>query len=221
MKDSILQELQTILIIGTVVSGGKADEDGQLAPNDKIISINGINMDQGSQEFAVQVLKNAGKSVKIVVARQPCGDDEVRTRLYGGGFSHWHGIRICACLLGCYFTKIGIAIGGFSSEMKEPKLHKLGVFWAHYGKKHPIWAKLGVFLSKMVWWMANCAKSYHRESPNFRGPADTFTYNLAKVPSPEAISHILTKMAPVAVFSFFGPIILALCIKSVTVLIFC
>ena len=27
-------------------------------------------------------------------------------------------------------------------------------------------------------------------------------------------------MAPVAVFSFFGPIILALCIKSVTVLIF-
>ena len=35
------------------------------------------------------------------------------------------------------------------------------------------------------------------------------------------ISHILTKMAPVAVFSFFGPIILALCIKSVTVLIFC
>ena len=35
------------------------------------------------------------------------------------------------------------------------------------------------------------------------------------------ITHILTKMAPVAVFSFFGPIILALCIKSVTVLIFC
>ena len=35
------------------------------------------------------------------------------------------------------------------------------------------------------------------------------------------ISHILTKMAPVAVFSFFGPIILALCIKSITVSIFC
>ena len=36
MKDSILQELQTILIIGNVVPGGKADEDGRLAPNDKI-----------------------------------------------------------------------------------------------------------------------------------------------------------------------------------------
>ena len=36
----------------------------------------------------------------------------------GGGFSHWHGIRrpICVCLLGCYFTKFGIAIGGFTSE---------------------------------------------------------------------------------------------------------
>ena len=61
-----------------------------------------------------------------------------------GGFSHWHGIRICACLLGHFFAKSGIAIGGgFSSETKEPKLHKLGVFWANYCKKHPIWSKLG------------------------------------------------------------------------------
>ena len=33
-----------------------------------------------------------------------------------------------SAFLGCYFAKFGIAIGGFSSEMKEPKLHKLGVF---------------------------------------------------------------------------------------------
>ena len=35
-----------------------------------------------------------------------------------GGFSHWHGIWciLCACLLGHFFTKFGIAIGGFSSE---------------------------------------------------------------------------------------------------------
>ena len=32
-----------------------------------------------------------------------------------------------------------IAIGGFSSEMKEPKLPKVGVFWANYCNKHPIW----------------------------------------------------------------------------------
>ena len=58
--------------------------------------------------------------------------------------------------------------GGFSSETKEPKLHKLGVFWAHYCKKHPIWSKLGAFLSKMVyWWVGNLAKSWYRDSQIF------------------------------------------------------
>ena len=52
---------------------------------------------------------------------------------------------------GTFFAKFGIAMGGFSSETKEPKLHKLGVFWANYCKKHPIWIKLGAFLSKMVY----------------------------------------------------------------------
>ena len=86
----------------------------------------------------------------------------------GGGFSHWHGIRICACLLGHFFKKFGIAIGGFSSDTKEPKLHKLGVFWANYCKKHPIWSKLGAFLSKMVyWWVENLAKNWYRDSQIF------------------------------------------------------
>ena len=86
-----------------------------------------------------------------------------------GGFSHWHGIRICACLLGHFFAKFGIAIGGFSSETKEPKLHKLGVFWANYCKKHPIWSKLGAFLSKMVyWWVGNLAKNWYRDSQIFK-----------------------------------------------------
>ena len=42
-------------------------------------------------------------------------------------------VYVCACLLGCYFEKFGIAILGYSSEMKEPKLHKLDVFCASYG----------------------------------------------------------------------------------------
>ena len=69
-----------------------------------------------------------------------------------GWFSHWHGIRICACLLGRFFVKFGTSIGGFSSETKEPKLHKLGVFWVDYCKKHPIWSKLGAFLLKPKCW---------------------------------------------------------------------
>ena len=86
----------------------------------------------------------------------------------GGGFSHWHGICICACLLGHLFAKFGIAIGGFSSETKDPKLHKSGVFWAIFCKKHPIWSKLGAFLSKMVyWWVGNLAKNWYRDSQIF------------------------------------------------------
>ena len=58
----------------------------------------------------------------------------------------WYMVHIlCACLLGHFFTKFGIAIGGFSSETGKPKLYKLGVFWANYCKKHPIWSKLGAF----------------------------------------------------------------------------
>ena len=45
-----------------------------------------------------------------------------------GGFSHWLGIRICSCLLGRFFAKFAIAIGGFSSETKEPKLKNWGFF---------------------------------------------------------------------------------------------
>ena len=57
---------------------------------------------------------------------------------------------------------------GFSSGTKEPKLHKLGVFWANYCKRHPIWSKLGAFLSKMVyWWVGNQAKTWYRESQVF------------------------------------------------------
>ena len=43
-----------------------------------------------------------------------------------------------ACLLGCFFPNFGIAIGGFSLQMKAPNLHKLDVLYANYHKKHPI-----------------------------------------------------------------------------------
>ena len=86
----------------------------------------------------------------------------------GVGGSHIDIVYICACLLGCYFAKFVIAIGGFSSGMKEPKLHTLGVFCVNYGRKHPICANLGDFLSKMVyWWVGNCAKKIGIEKVQF------------------------------------------------------
>ena len=51
--------------------------------------------------------------------------------------------------------------------MKAPNLHKLGVFWANDGKKHPILAKLGAFWTKLVyWWVVNGDKIRYSESQN-------------------------------------------------------
>ena len=54
-------------------------------------------------------------------------------------------LHMCACLLRCLFVNFGTAMGGFSSQTKALKLHRLGVFSANHHKKHPIWAKLSFF----------------------------------------------------------------------------
>ena len=71
-----------------------------------------------------------------------------------------------------------IATGGLSSEMEEHKLHEFGVFWANYGKKHPIWKKnIDAFLSKLAYWrVGNCVKNWFRET----GFACKSTYNVGK-----------------------------------------
>ena len=59
---------------------------------------------------------------------------------------------------------------------EEALIHELCVFWANYGKKHPIWAKLGVFLSKLVYWrMGNCVNWFLET-----GSACKSTYNVGK-----------------------------------------
>ena len=47
-----------------------------------------------------------------------------------GGFSHWQSIRICACLLGCCFTKFGTAIGGFHRRRRSPNY----INWVYFGQ---------------------------------------------------------------------------------------
>ena len=48
----------------------------------------------------------------------------------GGGFSHWHGIRICACLLGHFFAKFGIAMGWFHQRRRSPNY----INWVYFGQ---------------------------------------------------------------------------------------
>ena len=62
------------------------------------------------------------------------------------------------------------AIEGFSSETKEPKLHKLGVFWVNNNKKHLIWANLKCFSTEngtIYWWVGDWVKNWYGESPIF------------------------------------------------------
>ena len=85
-----------------------------------------------------------------------------------GGVSHWLGICICACLMRCFFCKFWYIDRGFSSQTKALSLHKFGVFRANYHKKHQIWANLGVFCTKLVyWWVVNGDKNRYSESQNF------------------------------------------------------
>ena len=70
-----------------------------------------------------------------------------------GGFPHWHGMGMCAYLLRCFFSKFGIAISGFSSETKEPKLHKLGVFEEIFVKSTQIWQMLFYQIWYTDWWV--------------------------------------------------------------------
>ena len=129
-------------------------------------------------------------------------------------------IYICACLLRHFFTKFGIAIGGgVSSEMKEPKLHKLGVFWANYCKKHPIWSKfenLVLFFRK--WYTDGWEISLVKKKSDFRHPAGTSTYEFdgsnppprVLVPNPQIESQFFKplylgpKISPLSLY-FFVP----------------
>ena len=67
-----------------------------------------------------------------------------------GEFSHWLGMQLSACLLKYCFTKFGIVIGGFSSEIKKPNYINL-VYFEQIMTKCTISAKLSAFLFKMVY----------------------------------------------------------------------
>ena len=65
------------------------------------------------------------------------------------GGSHINMVYVlCACLLGRFFAKFGIAIRGFSSETKDSNLHKLCVFGAISCKKHPNLSNWVLFFRK-------------------------------------------------------------------------
>ena len=83
----------------------------------------------------------------------------VMTNNWPWGLSHWHDIYVpdmytClsfVVLLCKFWYSDGWIFTTDKSDQFPPNLHNLGVFWANcIKKKHPIWAKLGIFLTKWL-----------------------------------------------------------------------
>ena len=101
-------------------------------------------------------------------SRVACFLETERMLIGGGGGSHIDMVYVYVPAFRALFREIWYSDRGVFIRDEEPKLHKLGVFWANYCKKHPIWSKLGAFLSKMVyWWWEIWQKNWYRDSQIF------------------------------------------------------
>ena len=66
----------------------------------------------------------------IVQVQCPCLTFDIVSATRGWGFSHGHGIRICACLFERFFAKFVKAIGGFHQRRRSPH-YKI---WVYFGQ---------------------------------------------------------------------------------------
>ncbi|XP_030061270.1 inaD-like protein isoform X2 [Microcaecilia unicolor] len=66
------------VIVRTIVPGGLADRDGRLRTGDHILQIGGTNVQGMMSEQVAQVLRSTGKSVRMLIARDPAVDISVK-----------------------------------------------------------------------------------------------------------------------------------------------
>lgn len=68
-KDPLNPE-ETVIVIRSLVPGGVAEKDGRLIPGDRLVAVNGTNLENASLDQAVAALKGAPKGpVQISVAK--------------------------------------------------------------------------------------------------------------------------------------------------------
>jgi multiple PDZ domain protein len=72
----------TVIVVRSLVPGGVAQTDGRLIPGDRLISVNGVNLENASLDEAVQALKGAPRGyVEIQVAKPlPLPESETMTQ---------------------------------------------------------------------------------------------------------------------------------------------
>lgn len=65
-----LNPQETVIVIRSLVPGGVAEKDGRLIPGDRLIAVNGTNLENATLDQAVAALKGAPKGpVSIAVAK--------------------------------------------------------------------------------------------------------------------------------------------------------
>ncbi|GMS84505.1 hypothetical protein PENTCL1PPCAC_6680, partial [Pristionchus entomophagus] len=74
------KEQNSPIYISRIIPGGVADRHGGLKRGDQLIAVNGVNVEGASHERAVQLLKSATGTVKLVVRYTPRLLDEMEKR---------------------------------------------------------------------------------------------------------------------------------------------
>lgn len=65
-----LNPQETVIVIRSLVPGGVAEKDGRLIPGDRLVAVNGTNLENATLDQAVAALKGAPKgTVSIAVAK--------------------------------------------------------------------------------------------------------------------------------------------------------
>ena len=71
------------IFISFILSGGAADQSGQLRRGDQILSVNGVNLTHATHEEAAQTLKNVNQSAVIVVQYKPEDFNRFEAKIHG------------------------------------------------------------------------------------------------------------------------------------------
>ncbi|EDO33706.1 predicted protein [Nematostella vectensis] len=62
---------KTVIVIRSLVHGGVAEQDGSLHPGDRLMSVNEVNLEHASLDFAVQTLKGTNRGNVIIGVAKP------------------------------------------------------------------------------------------------------------------------------------------------------
>nr|XP_045621900.1 patj homolog [Procambarus clarkii] len=66
-----LNPQETVIVIRSLVPGGVAEKDGRLIPGDRLVAVNGTNLENATLDQAVAALKGAPKGIVSIAVAKP------------------------------------------------------------------------------------------------------------------------------------------------------